>query len=521
VILAESERSGGIDRDEDSLVLRRAAIALFALGLIGSFAALVATWNQPVLESQSFRQTQNGLTSYWLAHGGPWFSYETPMLGAPWAVPFEAPLYQGIVAVVHRLLGLNLDSAGRLVSWVFFLLTLWQVHAVVRKLGGSKHLGLLLCGLLLLSPFYVFWSRTFMMESTALFLSVAFVSATLSHVQTPRVATVIAMVVLASLAGLVKVTTFVPFGIAGVLVVLWDLRDRAHWKDKRRWLVRYAPVALAGLVAIAVVALWEHHANVLKLAHPFGRNLTSKRLRPWVYGTLAQRFDFAIWRDVVFGRTLDEALGGAAALVFSIAAAIAFRGNALRWAAVLLGLYLIPFLAFMNLHAIHDYYQYANALFVVCLVGVVVWYARDGWQRWFSIALLVFVVGSQVIRVARFWPQMVASLDASDTMSLHRATQDLPEDGVLLVFGYDWSAEVAYYTNHRTMNVPNWASRKQLESLRDQPMVHTGGLPIIAVVDCPNPLSLSPELGPIVETILADATRGMHPSKVARCTLWR
>jgi hypothetical protein len=104
---------------------------------------------------------------------------------------------------------------------------------------------------------------------------------------------------------------------------------------------------------------------------------------------------------------------------------------------------------------------------------------------------------------------------------LHHALKDLPAHGVLLVFGYDWSAEAAYYVEHRAITVPAWPSRAQLESVRDQPALHTAGLPIVAVIDCPQPFRGSPEMGPIFEAIMAAQTRGRQRSQVAACTLWR
>lgn len=485
-------------------------------------AALVCTWNYPILEAHSFRQTQTALTSFWLARGGPFFAYETPVLGAPWSVPFELPIYQAIVAGVHIGLRIPLDAAGRVMCWLGFACAVWQLHAIVRKLGGSRSLGLLLCGLVLCSPHYVFWSRTFMIESTALAFSLAFVSVALSHIHSPRAWRASALIGFACLAALVKVTTFVPLGGAAAIIAAWDLRQRARSLDVRHWLWHYMPIAVAGLIAMVVVAVWNAYCDDLKQMQPFGRNLTSTLLRPWLYGSWAQRSSLILWRDVVFGRAVDEALGGRLPLLCAFGAALAFGRSAVAWFSTLLGLYILPFLVFTNLHIVHDYYQYANALFAICAVGIVVWHAGTGRRRWIAYAVLATTITFQAVRLARIeWPTMTASQSSSDTLSLRRKLQHLPDEGVVLVLGYDWSSEVAYYLKHRTITVPFWASRAQLESLRDRPAEHTGGRPVVAVIECPHPFRGSPELGPIVNTIFNELTRGKQQAQVKACTVWR
>lgn len=506
----------------DSPALRRVAVAVLALGCFVSLAALVRTWERPVLEAHSFRQTQTALTAYWLAKGGPWLAYETPSLGAPWSVPFEFPVFQGVVAVVHRLLGIHLDAAGRLVSWLCFALAMWQLHAIVRKLGGSRHLGFLLCGLIMLSPHYVFWSRTFMIESTGLLFGMAFVSAVLTHLREPRWWSAVAMALLATLGALVKVTTFVPFGVAAGLLVVRDLFQDGHFRDVRCWISRYVPVMLAGIVAVIVLSLWLDFSDRLKVAHTFGRNLTSENLKPWLYGTTAQKLSWPFWRDVVFQYRVYETLGRPVLLWASLAAALLFGRRAVAWVVVLLVLYAIPFAMFTNLHMIHDYYQYANGLFVVCVVGVVAWHARPGWRRWIAFALIGGTVVCMIQRNWKYeWKHMIAKTDGWTTMLIGAAVRDLPEDGVLLVFGYDWSSEMAYYGEHRAITVPAWTSPEQLEVIRSHPEVIAGGQPIVGVVDCPNNLSTDPHLKEAFEEILARQTRGMHSTVIHGCTVWR
>lgn len=506
----------------DSPGMRGLAVAVFALGVFVSLSALIRTWERPLLEAHSFRQTQTALTAYWLARGGPWLAYETPSLGAPWSVPFEFPVYQGVVAAVHRLLGIHLDAAGRLVSWLCFVLALSQVHAIVRKLGGSRYLGLLLCGLILLSPHYVFWSRTFMIESTALLFGVALVSVVLTHLRSPAWWSAAAMAVLASLGALVKVTSFLPYGVAAGLLVVRDAFQDDHIRDLRRWITRYMPVMLAGIVALTLLSLWLSFADRLKLAHTFGRNLTSENLKPWLYGSAAQKLSWPLWRDRFFGARLAESLNHPSLLWASLAAAVVFDRRAVAWALVLLVLYAVPFATFTNLHAIHEYYQYGNALFAICAIGVVAWHARAGWRRWIAFALISCTVASMVERTWKVeWKHMIAKTERSTTIALGNAVRDLPEDGVLLVFGFDWSSEVAYYGEHRAITVPAWTSTEQLEVIRSQPELIAGGRPIIAVVDCPNNLTSYPHLLPILAAIMARQTRGMHPTSVHGCTLWK
>ena len=497
------------------------AIALAAAGVIVTFVALVVSWDQPILEAHGFRQTQTAISSYWLAKGGPFLAYETPVFGAPWAVPFEFPLYQWIVAMVSRA-GVDLDNAGRLVSWSFFMLAMWQLWSLVRRLSGSWQMGLFMCGLVMLSPYYLFWSRTFMIESTALFFCIAFINVVVRHVREPTRWTGVAMPVLATLGALVKVTTFIGIGPVAGLIVLWDLRIREHRRDRQRWLRRYIPVAAAGVCAVAIASWWTHYADVVKLRHLIASNVTSKHLHAWLYGTLEQRLNGAFWRQVVFGRTLDETLAITTPLFFVYLAATVMMGRrAIVWTSLLLALYILPFLVFTNLHAIHNYYQYPNALWLICAIAVALWLAPNDWRRLVSLALVAFLLVRETRHTRRIeWPVMVANLEASKTLILAGAIRDLPEDGVILAFGFDWSAELAYYADHRAIMVPMWINAVQLYSLKNHIEMHSGGQKIVAVVECPNSLRGGP-LAAAVDDIITSNTRGMSEMQIGDCRLWR
>lgn len=148
------------------------ATALF----IHALAVLVARWNTPVIGMHAFRQTQTAITSYWLLKGSPWLAYETPVLGAPWSIPFECPLYQLLVAALVRLSGIPLDPAGRLVSFVFVLLMIHPVRKLTLAYGGTDTEVLVFTILLLGSPVYLYWGTSFLIETSALFFSLEFLA---------------------------------------------------------------------------------------------------------------------------------------------------------------------------------------------------------------------------------------------------------------------------------------------------------------------------------------------------------
>jgi len=106
--------------------LNQISVIVIALGVV-LFAIFLAIRysQQPILEAHGFRQTQTAITSFWMIRDGWNLSYETPVTGYPWSIPFEFPVFQTIVALIAGLAKLPLDPVGRLVSFVFLLACIW------------------------------------------------------------------------------------------------------------------------------------------------------------------------------------------------------------------------------------------------------------------------------------------------------------------------------------------------------------------------------------------------------------
>jgi hypothetical protein len=113
-------------------VLHIFGILVFCITLAHALFVLWIGISKPILDLYYFRQTQTALTAYWLWRGGPWLAYETPVLGFPWSVPIEFPLYQGLVASL-RAIGIPIEIGGRLISFRFYLASLWPLWLLFRS----------------------------------------------------------------------------------------------------------------------------------------------------------------------------------------------------------------------------------------------------------------------------------------------------------------------------------------------------------------------------------------------------
>jgi hypothetical protein len=78
-----------------------------------------------------FRQSQTALTAYWLDREPHGLAYITPVLGYPWSVPFEYPVYQWIVVLLMKV-GVPLVVGGRIVSFAAFVGCLVPLKVMAR-----------------------------------------------------------------------------------------------------------------------------------------------------------------------------------------------------------------------------------------------------------------------------------------------------------------------------------------------------------------------------------------------------
>lgn len=444
-----------------SLVLKQPlfwAGAIFMACFFFFLSGVALGWNDAIGGRHDFRQAQTAISCFYMLSQPFALAYETPVLGPPWALPMEFPLYQWIVVSFVRLFGMHLDQAGRLVSVLSFLLTLSLAYILLGVLRVARTHRLLFLSLFLVSPFYIFWARAFMIETTAVCLSVA--SLTFAALYAPRRSW--SFIILASICGvlgaLVKVTTFVVFLFPITFFLSKDLLRRPflrpRWPTIRPWLVNL--ILTAGLPLVAAIG-WARFADQIKEQNVLGHFLTSSNLTGWNFGTLEQRLSITTWQTLVSRAPMVVT----PSLLFWIACLLVLVLTRRRWkeAGSCLFLCLAAPLLFTNLHQVHDYYMCANGIFLLGAVGfcavAVLESPRPLVQKagWGGVLLALVLAGSEY-----------RSVYAPLQMESHRAVANYVKkflaktkpDSVTIYLGFDWSSLWPYYGKRRALMLPDW-----------------------------------------------------------------
>jgi hypothetical protein len=481
---------------------------LFAAVAAHAVWALIAGITQPLLDEYSFRQTQTALSAYWLLHGGPWLAYETPVLGAPWAAPFEFPVYQLLAAGVAHL-GVPLDVAGRLVNFAFFVACLWPLRLLARSIRLSETAFWFAAILLVSSPLYVYWSRTFMIESSALFFGMLWLACLARYVNDRKARWVVAAILAGCMGVLAKSTTFPAFGLLGGITAAAVLyREWRAGTPLPKLAGTTLTFAAIGCVPLVVGTVWVWYSDVVKSANPIGTHLTSSALMTWNFGTLAQRLDGSKWLDAMVPRTLPQTLGNLwPVTLLTILAGLERRQVSLWIAASLLG-FVTPFLLFTNLYFIHSYYPYASALFLPVAAGIALDRIFSARWRPVGLALLVVLAGSQLHFFQRNYAHYLFSNPAADNtyMASQIVKTSTPADSSILVFGTDWSSIVPYLSERKGLAMANWIPDPLYGQVLADPQHFLGDRQLGAVVVCDAGLPKDPKRAAALDAFFAGRT---------------
>ncbi len=344
------------------------SVRYFQILFFGLLAICLVHWGagleQPLVDAHEFRQTQTALGAQHFDWNNPWHSFfqgELPVLGSPWKVPFEFPLFQSLVSATVGGLGVPMDVAGRGISLLCFVLTFFPIYCVLKRVVLSHEWAWAGLSMVLVSPLYLYWSRAFLIESMAVLFAMSFVAVSLRASVSKHCGLWLLAATFATLAGLVKITTLPAFAFLALALGMWQSGSR----DTRTQLRLLLPMGTCLAVAVGVSLLWTHHADAIKAAHPVTAHLVSSNLRAWNFGYLSERISGQFWLDIVVGNMANVALGTNFHLVIILLGTLLGAARQAWAIAILFAAWLLAPLIFSNLYIHHTYYSYANGLLLI------------------------------------------------------------------------------------------------------------------------------------------------------------
>ncbi len=411
--------------------------------IVASIIVRLPTLAQPLTEAHAFRQTQTAYTAVLFARDGIDLLHpKLPVLGPPWEVPFEFPLFQA-VASVPMTMGVPAEIALRGTSLIAFALSGAVLWVILARHAGSRAavFGL---GAFLFSPLAMLWSRASLIEFIPTAGALAFVWGVMEWRRSGRSGWWFLALFGGALAVLVKPTT-AAFYLAPAVFVL-PVRSKA----------------IASVVLIAVPAIlglgWTIHADAIKVASPFTANLTSSALSEWTFGTLAQRLDAGEWATILL--RLGVIVGGLVLVPVGLYARARPAVLTLWFAAAAFA----PILVFFNLYAIHDYYLTAVAPAFAALFGIGLAAARAPSVRLAAVlAYAAFVVCTAPYWSAAYDPS--ADPEHLRTQARQLAAATTPDEPIA-IRGRDWDPGLLFLASRRGLMLAPWIVSPNLNGYR-------------------------------------------------------
>jgi len=437
----------------------RAVWVLSTLTLLGLWL-LAFTARDPFFLAP-FRESQTAISAdYLLREPGGFPNYQLPVLGAPWNVPFEFPLFQQLTAWLGAA-GISIAQAGRIISLLCWLGCAGIIWAGLRDLGVDGAWRITLLALVAVTPLHGVYATAHMIESLALLGALLQVWAFFRFLRTDAPSWLWFSVALGAgtLVALVKITTWMPAAFITGLLALGDLRK--NWPQKRwntfqagRWLL------VAGLLLLPLAAgqWWSKWCADIRSGNALSESfMDSAKLNNWVFGTLTMRLSVKDW-VILLAKHLVLLFGpmGAVVPLLGISAwrqAGGWKNPLCRAAAILLAGYAVHAVLLFRLHLRHDYYLFGSGVFLAgALLLPLAALAAVRQTRWHSflapVLALSMALGGFLYQAAKRGYRDLAA-EAAVT-----ALAQVKEPGALLTLGMDWSPRVPFATGRKALMVP-------------------------------------------------------------------
>ncbi|OWV88969.1 glycosyltransferase family 39 protein [Rhizobium sp. R693] len=461
------------------------AIFIFASGYFTY--VLFKTIQQPPLDLWGFRPAQTLISVPYMLSEGGWLKNIVPVFGEPWLLPQEFPLYQWIVAISVKLSGISVSAAGRIVSAFFAVACVVPIYLIGKTLTPENKslFGIVVGALWLTSPAVIFWGRSTLIETTAIFLSLFWLYFYINYIKNGALRDLTLCILVGSLASTVKITAFAGFVVAGFLYSLVvGFYQREHLFA---FLKRFMLSGLCVIIPAIALLSWGHWTSSVWKENPLASMITVGNHLTWYFGVPSDRWDSALWSWVIGTRTLPDYFGrNWIFLVFIFAAAGIFERRIPCMLALSL-CFISGYIIFPRLFMYNIYYEIETVVFILAIFGVVICAVFQSRRYVASLLLLALALWFQIDAL---YTSSYGTVLASDLrnhpyyMASEKISAVTDPQSVVIVFGTGWGADIPLLSERRGIVISNMFEGAAEAMLFTDRAKWLGGRHIGAIVDC-------------------------------------
>lgn len=405
-------------------------------------------------EMFSFRQTQTAWGAKSMFEFGASFTHtQVPVLGPPFEIPFEFPLFQWLHYVYLIFIGNNIDESGRILALIIFQLSVLMIYLIIRNLYNSQ-VGTLVVFGAEFNSFNIQWGYAVLIDYLSVLLFLLGIYLILKN--TSKKIFLPIAVGLFTLGTCVKITTYVVF----IPLIIYIL-------VKQNMKYKYVSITIAATMPLIFSYSWNLYADSIKNSNPYTVWLNSKGLIPWNFGTLNQRIDPNIYLRLISRH--EDLIFGIPIIILLILVILFFSinkiDNSLKFVTLclIIGATIGPII-FINLYFVHDYYMIANNLLWTSVISIVLYYILKVFNKKFYflqssllITFITFSTWASPLGLEYFNNLKSKPEDPARSAMLSSNTQK--NDLILVLDCNGWDPTLLYYSNRR--GLMQWTDYQQ------------------------------------------------------------
>lgn len=449
----------------------RGIVIAFVALLISGLLRIQNLWLPIGIDMHAFRQTETAIViQNYFNDGWSLFHYEMPVLGHPWQIPFEFPIYQSVVYFAMKIFHkTNIDVWCRLVSLCSFYLSSF----VLKKIADffvDKRSAYCIWILYLFAPFTILWSRAALIDYMSVLFALVYVWGLYSWL-VKGCRTFVFTFLFGILAYLLKATTmfsyvfFLTYLIIDYFVkqirkqygkITIDAISQYVMENKTRIML----LALLCVLPVIPGMCWTKYADMVKVQSVYTRGLASEALHSWNYGTIEQKIQISNWKVIV--KRLVYYMGGKE-IVFCMGLAYLWFGKKRNLHIIIncaISIFLTVFLLF-NLYCVHDYYMIALTPLLSIAYGTVLFVIIDkllsrGKVGKIGISIiLLFIVIMQIATNKEYLRYALFPNYGMEQSGAYLTAITTPDERIVIE-GEDWNPATLYYADRKGLMLTSY-----------------------------------------------------------------